>query len=125
MHFNARSLLPKISELSNVANNLSPHVIAISETWLSSSVSTKSVTIPGYTQGIRTDRHNDRRGGGTMILARDDVFIKERTDLRYWDESTWAEVSIKSSSGKKKLICDNCLSLQTSYCRYNSIWRCN
>ena len=36
-----------------------------------------------------------------MILARDDVFIKERTDLRYWDESTWAEVSIKSSSGKK------------------------
>ena len=101
MHFNARSLLPKISELSNVANNLSPHIIAISETWLSSSVSTKSVTIPGYTQGIRTDRQNDRRGGGTMILARDDVFIKERTDLRYWDESTWAEVSIKSSSGKK------------------------
>ena len=54
MHFNARSLLPKISELSNVANNLSPHIIAISETWLSSSVSSKSVTIPGYTQGIRT-----------------------------------------------------------------------
>ena len=36
-----------------------------------------------------------------MILARDDVFIKERTDLRYWDESTRAEVSIKSSSGRK------------------------
>ena len=81
IHLNARSILPKISELSQLANNLFPHVIAVTKTWLSPSVANRSVTFPGFTQVFRTDRPNDR---STLLLARDDVTIKDRSDLHVW-----------------------------------------
>ena len=49
VQFNARSLLPKMLELRYLASDLRPDIIAVTETWLSSSVpSTSMVTTPNF-----------------------------------------------------------------------------
>lgn len=64
IHINIRSLTSKISELKIIANNSSASVIAISETWLDSSVTDAEININGYTV-IRADRN--REGGGVCM----------------------------------------------------------
>ena len=58
LYYNARSLLPKFSELQLIAET---YVICITETWLSSDIQDQELFIPGY-QLIRLDRN--RHGGG-------------------------------------------------------------
>ena len=65
-HFNARSLLPKISELRLFASKYQPSVIAISETWLDKSVTNGEIHIDGYTFH-RKDRK--RTGGGVGLYV--------------------------------------------------------
>lgn len=61
LYTNVRSLLPKIDHLRVTAINASPHVICLTETWLSSDISDSEAYIPGYSL-FRADRN--RRGGG-------------------------------------------------------------
>jgi hypothetical protein len=48
IHVNARSILPKMSELRIMAKESKAAVIAISETWLDSSVINSEIQIEGY-----------------------------------------------------------------------------
>ena len=47
IHVNARSILPKMSELRIMAKESKAAVIAISETWLDSSVTNSEIQIEG------------------------------------------------------------------------------
>ena len=70
LHFislNARSLLPKISELRLFAQNAKPATICISETWLDDSITNAEIDLPGYTIE-RNDRN--RHGGGVCLYIR-------------------------------------------------------
>ncbi|XP_072018361.1 uncharacterized protein [Amphiura filiformis] len=66
MHFNTRSLLPKISELRCLISDAKPAAVAISETWLDESVPDNEINIQGYAV-LRHDR--DREGGGLITTA--------------------------------------------------------
>ncbi len=103
VQFNARSLLPKMTELRHVASTLRPHIIAVTETWLSASVPRGATHIDGYNVQIRTDRAFDRRGGGTLLLIHNGLNVQERSDLIFWPESTWVE--IKTASQKLVVGC--------------------
>ena len=92
LSFNARSLLPKITELSTLCHRLNPGIVAISETWLDPSVPDSTFLPPGYVTGCRTDRKS-RRGGGVLILCHHTVSFKERRDLCCWSESAWIELA--------------------------------
>ena len=92
LSFNARSLLPKITELSTLCHRLKPGIVAISETWLDPSVPDSTFLPPGYVTGCRTDRKS-RRGGGVLILCHHTVSFKERRDLCCWSESAWIELA--------------------------------
>lgn len=69
IHLNARSLLPKISELRYLANKTTAAIISVTETWLDSSVTNSEIKIEGYSI-VRRDRN--RHGGGvcTYIYER-------------------------------------------------------
>ena len=96
LQFNARSLLPKLSELRHLVQGRNPHLIAVTETWLNSSVPDGAVSLPGYGSVFRVDRKS-RRGGGVLVLVRDDVKCQVRADLRVWPESVWLEVPLRRS----------------------------
>ena len=64
IHLNARSLLPKISELRLLAAKTKAAVIAISESWLDQTVGDGEIYIDGYCLE-RKDRN--RNGGGVCL----------------------------------------------------------
>ena len=64
LYFNARSLLPKLSELQLIANAYSPSIICIVETWLCPDISDMEVSLPGY-HIVHLDRN---RNGGRVLM---------------------------------------------------------
>ena len=62
---NARSLLPKIDELTLFLSCRQPSVVAVTESWLNSDIEGGLVSINGYNI-FRKDR-SSRRGGGIYV----------------------------------------------------------
>ena len=63
--YNARSILPKLSELQLIAEAYAPNIICITETRLGSDIQDHELLLPGY-QLIRLDRN--RHGGGALMF---------------------------------------------------------
>ena len=101
-YFNARSLLPKKSELSQIVTSLKPTIVAVTETWLSPSVPDGAIALPGYSTVVRVDRSTcgdrsaKKKGGGVLFLIHNSVRWVPRPDLRIWPESVWIEVKLRS-----------------------------
>ena len=95
---NARSLVPKITELRTVANSTKPDIIAVTETWLTESVPDAVLSFPGYNTVVRTDRPScqQKRGGGVCLLIADSLQVRQRSDLQVWPESVWIELTSQS-----------------------------
>ena len=55
-HLNARSLLPKISEIKIISSETKSSIFAISESWLDDSITNCEIAIPGFSL-IRNDRN--------------------------------------------------------------------
>ena len=72
LYTNCRSLLPKLDHLRLLACTQTPHIIAITETWLDTTISNSEAMIPGY-QVVRRDR--DRHGGGIALYIRDHLHV--------------------------------------------------
>ena len=68
LHYNARSLYPKIDELRVYCALEKPDIVCISETWLCDEIALLECSIQGY-HCIRQDRH--RRGGGVAMYISD------------------------------------------------------
>ena len=71
---NVRSLLPKADLLSNYISLYCPTVIALTETWLESSIPS-SFFCPANYVPYRRDR-SCKRGGGSVILVKDTLISK-------------------------------------------------
>ncbi|XP_072017060.1 uncharacterized protein [Amphiura filiformis] len=90
MHFNTRSLLPKISELRCLISDAKPAAVAISETWLDESVPDNEINIQGYAVPCH-DR--DREGGGVCVYVHNDIAFNNRLDLQSdCLENLWLEI---------------------------------
>ena len=70
IHVNTRSLLCHFDDVSALMSSERPHISALSETWLDSSVVDGEVHIPGYTL-FRFDRN--RSGGGVAMYCADNL----------------------------------------------------
>ena len=66
LYYNARSLFPKIDELTTLCTLHNPGIVCVVETWLSSDMGDSELSIPNY-QVIRLD-HN-RHGGGVLMYV--------------------------------------------------------
>ena len=91
LYSNVRSLLPKIDHLRITVVNTLPHIICLTETWLSSNISDAEVFLPGYSL-YRKDRN--REGGGVLIYV--DIRIQSQV-LSYTTEGLeilWVKLTL-------------------------------
>lgn len=65
-YYNARSIFPKIEELSVSISISSPDVVCIVESWLDYSIDDSELSIPEY---ILFHRDRNRHGGGLLIFV--------------------------------------------------------
>lgn len=70
LYFNARSLLPKFTELQLIAMAYLPSVICTTESWFCSDIMDSEISIPSY-QVVRLDRN--RNGGGVLMYVSVDL----------------------------------------------------
>ena len=90
IHVNARSILPKMSELRIMAKEYKAADIAISETWLDYSVINSEIQIECYSI-LHNDR--DRHGGGVCTYIINSIAFNPRADLQTDGvESLWIEL---------------------------------
>ena len=73
LYFNARSVLPKISELQLLTKLHQPAIICIVETRLSKEIPDGDLDIEGY-QVVRSDRN--RHGGGVLFYVSNAIACK-------------------------------------------------
>ena len=91
-HLNIRSLLPKIDSLRLFIDKNPFDIVALSETWLKTSINNAEISIPNYSI-TRQDRQ-DKSGGGTTIYVRDGLPYRTRTDLTTTNmETCWIEIT--------------------------------
>nr|VZH96736.1 unnamed protein product [Spirometra erinaceieuropaei] len=74
---NAQSLISKLDELKLCLAELSPDVLAVTETWLSGNISDNEVALPEY-QIYRRDREH-RQGGGVVVYVNDGLAVSDNT----------------------------------------------
>ena len=79
MSTNARSLNSKIEELKATAADLSPEVIAVTETWTNPSICSSYLNICGYKLVARKDRADtsNGRGGGIVVYVKSSIICHE------------------------------------------------
>jgi hypothetical protein len=92
LHLNARSLVPKLTQLHLLLTQLDIEfdIIAISETWESES-NKSMVHIPGYSK-ISSYRTDGRSGGGVALFIKDGLLYTEVKDIK---TSTFESTFIK------------------------------
>lgn len=103
LHLNARSVLPKMSELKLIANKTNAAILSISETWLDESVTDQEVHIENYSV-LRSDRN--RNGGGVCMYIRDDLAFSILQDVKTEDmESIFIELLLPKT---KPIVVGSC-----------------
>ncbi|CAC5397465.1 unnamed protein product [Mytilus coruscus] len=95
LHFiqcNARSLLPKLSEIKIVAAKTKAAVISITVSWLDNAVTNAEIHIEGYNI-VRLDR--SRNDGGVCVFIKEDIAFSPRQDLHDNRlEALWIDIVI-------------------------------
>ncbi|XP_071959824.1 uncharacterized protein [Antedon mediterranea] len=92
LHVNARSLLPKISELRTLVGGTKVAVIAVTETHLDSSITDNEIHIPDF-QLYRQDRA--RAGGGICLYFKSTLAVTMRSDCDNANiQALWFEVHL-------------------------------
>ena len=80
---NARSIVNKVDELTDLVNSLEPYLIFITETWLCSDISDSHLCLKGYSV-FRKDRADGSAYGGVLIAVKSTLNSSEiiiNTDL--------------------------------------------
>ena len=97
-HWNLNSILASNSiKLSLIEAYNSIHnfdLIALSETYLNSSVNNEDISLEGFSRDIfRNDHPTNAKRGGVCLYYKENVSIKHRTDLQILDECVVAEIT--------------------------------
>ena len=109
LHLNARSVVNKADDISEICEELHPALILITETWLDGSCPKGTAVPKGYTI-VRKDRseifkqiYGKSNGGGIAILVREGINLKIHGSLNTdKNELLWCTLQLK---GKQYLIC--------------------
>ena len=90
LHLNARSVISKLTDLRRIVKESQTSVLAISESWLDSSITDEEIKIDGYSL-IRGDRN--RNGGGVCLYIKNNIPHNRRMDLNTSSlESLWIDL---------------------------------
>jgi len=115
IHLNSRSILPKLDEIHLLAKSTNAAVVAVTETWLDSSVTDQEVAVPGYSIE-RRDRN--REGGGVALYIRNNIAYNRRDDLMGINEFCAVDLLLPKS---KPILVGVAYRPQSDYNFYNDI----
>ncbi|XP_028518360.1 uncharacterized protein LOC114576263, partial [Exaiptasia diaphana] len=102
-HLNIRSLRNKVDSPRIENLDTTFDVLAISETWLDSTIVDVEISLPDFTC-VRWDRTGDKSGGGVAIYIKESLPYRIRDDLNRTDyEYVWIE--LLRNKCKPTLIC--------------------
>lgn len=92
VHYNIRSLLPKIDLIRNELVNKPCDIFSVSESWLHESIPNGLISIDGYTcvrqdRSTRTDRGSTKAGGGLCVYINSSLVFTEDLDLSINDSN--------------------------------------
>ena len=91
--------IPLIEAYNSVYNY---DLIALSETYLDSSISNGTISLTGFSKEIfRCDHPDDVKRGGVCLFYKDNLAIKQRKDLQVMDECIISELTIVSITEDK------------------------
>ena len=98
MSTNARSIINKFSEFQVFVDNHAPHLIAITESWCSNSISNAEINLGGYTL-YRHDRINSV-GGGVLLYVHESLpaVMCESLMSCQIDDSLWCVGTLPNNS---------------------------
>nr|VZH99826.1 unnamed protein product [Spirometra erinaceieuropaei] len=97
LYTNAQSLLSKLDELKLCLVELSPDVLAVTETWLSGNISDNEVALSGY-QIYRRDREHRQGGGGIVVYVNDGLAVSDNTtEFACSTEAIWLTIKATGS----------------------------
>ena len=89
--------IPLIEAYNSVYNY---DIIALSETYLDSSIPNENISLTGFSKdNYRSDHPSDVKRGGVCLYFKDSLAIKQRKDLQILDECIISELTI----GRKKV----------------------
>nr|VZH98906.1 unnamed protein product [Spirometra erinaceieuropaei] len=96
LYTNAQILISKLDELKLCLAELSPDVLAVTETWMSGNISDNELALPGY-QICRRDREH-RQGGGTVVYVNEGLAVSDNTTkFACSTEAIWLTIKATSS----------------------------
>ncbi len=93
---NARSLKNKLQDFHAMISTENLDIVAITETWLDTSVLDHEIIPSGYTI-FRRDRIN-RIGGGVLLAFKNNLIVTRRIDLEVNCELLWCELTSEMGS---------------------------
>lgn len=92
IHCNARSLLPKLSEIKLLAIKIRVAIIALTETWLDSSITNSEMDIDNYCL-VRSDRNRNGEVFFLYIRKYTCIAFSQRTELQNDKlEGIWVDI---------------------------------
>ena len=89
---NARSIVNKKNELNIMVEDIDPHIIGITESWVNTYISDAELGLTGYVM-FRKDRIG-RRGGGVILYVKEsiqayEIKLEREADC---DEAVWCRI---------------------------------
>ena len=79
---NARSIMNKKEELELYLTQEKPDIVGITETWLYNEIEDSEISVEGYTVFHKDREKGEKlRGGGVMILAKNELNISIREEI--------------------------------------------
>ena len=100
VHYNINSITAegRIDQLSDICKTLNLDVLIITESKLDENIPTNLITIPGYHDPVRRDRHvNGRNGGGVLIYISENLIFHHKKELQSeYFEHLWVDVKLRN-----------------------------
>ena len=88
------TIIPANLTISVLSSEYAFDVIAMSETWLDSSILITDISLPCYSEPHRLDRN--RSGGGVLTFVKSNIYCIRRLDLESPNvEVLWLEMCLK------------------------------
>ena len=101
IHFNARSLLPKLADVCTLVVEFNAAIVCVTETWLDDSVMDSEIELSGY---VVQRKDHKRSGGGVCMYVRSDLVFNPRPELSTAQlETLWIEILLPKT--KPVLVC--------------------
>jgi exonuclease III len=104
VHLNIRSLrtTAHLTQLKEFLSKTKTEALALSETWLNTTITNAEIDIEGYTL-YRQDRLN-KRGGGVCAYIRNEIKVSKLNEISSVSENYFHQLWLKLQSKKLKSI---------------------